>query len=121
MRLRLRPEGGPVRRFAPDSLVEHLGRALDDLLAAVVLANGLPDDEPPGEALDAALRADEACREARKELSAALEAVRGLHPSEDALQALMAVEAAANDLAAETATVGFRLGCRVARSGCQVS
>jgi len=84
----------------------HLHEALDHLIAGLMLAEGLPNSTVPGEALDVALRATPAFREARQGLQQALQ---GIHDH----AVVLAVEEAANALAARAAEVGFRLGVRV--------
>lgn len=84
----------------------HLREALDHLLAGLVLAEGLPNLNVPGEALDIALRAPPAFKEARERLQQALQGILDR-------EVVLAVEEAANALAARAAEVGFRLGVHV--------
>ena len=94
-----------------EQVAEHLSAALDAVLAAVVLADGLTADVPD-EALDAALAAEEGVQGARRGFQEALQAVRagGVGPD-----AYLDLEAACNALAARSSEAGFRLGFRVGR------
>ena len=94
-----------------EQVAEHLSAALDAVLAAVVLADGLTADVPD-EALDSALASDEGVREARGSFQEALQAVKDLGVVGEPY---LRLEAAVNALAAMTAEAGYRVGARVGR------
>jgi hypothetical protein len=92
---------------------EHLQVALDQLLAALIVSGGLPE-EIPDDAMDAGLAGNPAVQEARLGLISTLN--RLIDPSTgDGRQALLALEAGANAYAARCAEAGYRLGLLVCR------
>jgi hypothetical protein len=92
---------------------DHLYQAFDQLVAALALSGGIPE-EIPDDALDAALGNDFAVQEARLGLISNLNRVIEMNTS-DGRQAYIAIEAAANAYAARCAEAGYRLGLRVCR------
>ena len=94
-----------------EQVAEHLSAALDAVLAAVVLADGLTADVPD-EALDSALASDEGVREARRGLQEVLDGIKDLGVG---TEPYLALEASVNALGARCAEAGFRVGLRVGR------
>jgi len=99
-----------------ERVAEHLGEALDQLLAVVAITGGLGIGEPLTEALDAALVHDGDYQEARAGLRLALGGVAALVPGGTSHPSLLALEEACNATVAAAATVGWRLALR-ARPG----
>jgi hypothetical protein len=99
-RIRRVERGRPSRR--DDGLREHLEAALDNVLAVLAAAGGLPM-AVPNDALDAALAADRAFGRARRRF------YRSLKTAGDDTQ-VMAIEEAANAMAGRAAEAGYRLG-----------
>ena len=89
---------------------EHLARALDDLLAAMLtLSHNLPH-EPPPEALDTALADDSNHQAARAEFGAALKTLIDRLQPGPTLEAVYRLEETVNELVGQGAEVGWRLG-----------
>lgn len=84
-------------------LAELLADALDQVAAAYMAAGGELETLPFGEALDVALKRDEAVQEARQQLSQ--------------IELGLDLEEAVNALAARSAEAGLKLGLRVGRAG----
>lgn len=93
--------------------VEHLDRALDDLLAARVALGELPPASPC-EALGEALEGDDEYRQARLAFRAAFEDLAERFPSER--ERFLALEETANWMASASSDVGWRLGSLAGRS-----
>jgi hypothetical protein len=92
---------------------DHLQAALDQVLAALVVSGGLPE-EVPDNVLEAGLANDPAVQDARLGLVSILNRLIDTSTSEGR-QALLAIEAAGNACAARCAEAGYRLGLRVGR------
>jgi len=89
-------------------LKKHLDAALTEVMAARMLVGGLPIAQPD-DALDAALRTSPTVRAARKAFQAAMAAIN-VRDDAVARTAYLAIEEAADALAASTAAAGWRLG-----------
>lgn len=86
-----------------------VGEAVDALLLALVALDGLEAVEVPVEALDLALRSDDAHREARVAFHAVLRELREVVGTD----LLLRVEERANAVVVAATDVAFRLGARV--------
>ena len=94
-----------------EQIVEHLHNALDAILASLTELGPLPH-EPPDEALDAALRADERHQAARAEFRQAWDVLMVHLPDNQARKSALDLEAASNALAASAFAGGWRCGLR---------
>lgn len=92
---------------------DHLRKALDHIGAAVVIVGGLRDIPMADEALDAAIAQDPAVKDARLDVQRSLRALSDAGPG---TAATLALEAAANALAARCAEVGYQVGFALRRS-----
>jgi len=97
---------------------EALHQALDGLLGARVLLGGLPPAEPPGEALDSALREDGGYQQARSEFRQAFESLMAFMPDAATRRLALGTEAACHLVLARAVEVGWRLGCLATQRGC---
>ena len=88
-----------------DQVTDHLHTALHEILAAIVMMGGLPDD-PPDDALDAALQIEPAVQEARQRFQTALQDMRDTVGKDG----IFNMEEAVNALAARCAEAGYRVG-----------
>ena len=88
-----------------EQTIAHLSTAIHELLAAIVLMGGLPDDIP-ADALDAAIKIDPTVQEARQRFQTALQGMRDTVGKDSILY----LEEAANALAARCAEAGYRIG-----------
>ena len=94
-------------------VMDYLARALDDLLAALVIVGGRSSLESvPGAALDAVLASDPGVQRAR---AAFREALRGLGELGVDRDAILDVESAVHAYVAAGAEAGYQLGARVRR------
>ena len=99
-------------RARPGQRVAHaIQSAIDGALSAYVALFGLPD--LPAEGFDEALKADTDHLAARTAFNKAFKRVYALMPDKTARKRMLALEAAANDLAVKAATVGWKLGITV--------
>ena len=104
----------PMEPDQREQIAEHLGAALDALLAAVVLVDGGGEGiTVPGNALDVALGSDPDVQDARAALR---EALRGLGDVVG-VGVIIDLESAVNAYAARCAEAGFNVGVRVGQSG----
>lgn len=88
-------------------LREHLSYALDDLIAARLLASSAPSPpEAPGEAIDAALTTHQGFNDARREANAALERIRVVL-GEGRTDLFLDLEARTNALIAQAADAAW--------------
>jgi len=92
---------------AQERVTEHLAIAIDAIIAARVLAGGLPGDIRADDALDTALGAEPSVKDARKGVQEALQAFQTQEGHQDAF---LALEEATNALAARCAEVGYKVG-----------
>ena len=102
--------------IAHPQIQEHLGLALDNVLAVLVRVGHLPDDVPDA-TLDTAFSNDRRVRRARRALTRTLAACMAVPRGEEAHRAALEVEEAANALASAAVRVGWRVGLRVGRAG----
>lgn len=92
-----------------DHILDRLGHALDLLAGVLIEVGGLPDELPGnGEALDAALNADDQYTESRRAFADALSPLLTSQPKDSYL-----VEELGNAMVAQAAGAGFRLGVRM--------
>lgn len=90
-----------------DEAIDALHVALEGLLKALVVLDGLGTVQVPADALDAALGNDESVREARAEFARVHAVVADIIQDE---MVVFEIEAAAHNLATVAVDVGFRIG-----------
>jgi len=92
---------------------EHLGEALDRVLAAFTLCGGIPEQDVPIESLDVALASNPAVRRARQEFHENLHALLAPNPGGDPQRAVLRMEESVNTLVAVSTDAAYRVGLRV--------
>jgi len=95
--------------FDNSLLIQHIDRAIEELLAARMKLGGLADVAVPDEALNVALRDSPDVQDARRQFLSALAAI-DVAGDAVARQVYLQIEEAANAVASECAAAGWRLG-----------
>ena len=105
--------------MSSDALIEHLDRALDDILCVRIELGGLDDVAVPDGGLDAALAADDNYQATRAALRDAVQAILQARLDDDLRGLVLKIEEVANHQVAVGIEVGWRLGLQAGwrRSG----